>query len=463
MSNPLPNQTKEAELTAARSAFPDILRSTVIEKPDDRIFLIQLEKTVLSFINSISDSLVIGPFNSYYRLLSHQVAEYYGLNHTVMRDKVKDCSSVKLLLSKPPNYVKKQKPTIESLDKDIHVQSQDSNGISNNSTMIGAATLAPPKLEPKKKFKILKRDISSADNVSNAEHVLNSSGTTTEDTTMHSELSLEELRLQKEKIYEGLKSKIFSDTSDEEGEDETREKKYTADTADILSEIDTKTSSSSASPSSDRKCDFAYSPPPQPSSSSSFSSLNTNDRGVKHSHHNTQRRWRSRPNGEYQNQNQGQGQTQTQRQYQYQYQNPPYMQHYPKYSSYQYNGYTIPNGGIMYPFDYNTFSYTRCTYPTPNEIGAQPPIMNPQAFAPITYNPDTLGQTSYTPNNGYSNGQFGSDSNGQYYPYHYYYNSSNNVNLDGNSKVTNGNEIPLGSGKRNAKTEESNDSVTDVR
>ena len=453
MSNHLPKQPEEAKLIKPSSTLPDILRTTLIGKPDDRIFLIQLEKTLLSFIDSISDSLVIGPFNSYYRLLSHQVAEYYGLNHTVMRDKGKDCSSVKLLLSKPPNYVKKQKPTIESLDRDMHVKSQEINSSSNNNATISTTAVAAPKLEPKKKFKILKRDISSTDSVSNAERVLNSSSPATEDTTMHSELSLEELRLQKEKIYEGLKSKIFSDTSDEEKEDETGRKGYVADTADILSEIDTKTSSSSASPSSDRKYDFAYSPPPQPSSSSSFSSLNTNDRGPRHSHRNTRRRWRAKSNGEYQNQHQ----------YQFQYQNPPYMQFYPKYSAYQYNGYTIPNSGIMYPPDFNAYGYTGCTYPAPNEVGSQPPMMNPQSFAPVVYNSDTLGQTCYAPNSGYSNGQFGVDSNGNYYPYYYYYNKYNNANLVGNSRVTNGNEIPGGSSNQDTKTEGSNDSVNDVR
>ena len=139
------------------------------------------------------------------------------------------------------------------------------------------------------------------------------------------------------------------------------------------------------------------------------------------------------------------------------------MQFYPKYPAYQCNGYTIPNSGIMYPPDFNAYGYTRCTYPAPNEVGAQPPMMNPQSFAPIVYNSDTLGQTCYAPNSGYSNGQLGADSNGNYYPYYYYYNKYNNANLVGNSRVTNSNEIPGGSSNQDTKTEGSNDSVSDVR
>ncbi|CDO95578.1 unnamed protein product [Kluyveromyces dobzhanskii CBS 2104] len=58
----------------------------LFQKPQDRVFLIDLENSVLDFVESSAYTYQLKPMNSYYRLLSHQVAEYHGLQHTVSKD-----------------------------------------------------------------------------------------------------------------------------------------------------------------------------------------------------------------------------------------------------------------------------------------------------------------------------------------------------------------------------------------
>ncbi|ODV76345.1 Rbs1p CYBJADRAFT_118103, partial [Cyberlindnera jadinii NRRL Y-1542] len=51
--------------------------------PRDRTFIVKLEKDLQSFIMSNTDSYLLAPMNSYYRLITHQTAEYYCLGHTL--------------------------------------------------------------------------------------------------------------------------------------------------------------------------------------------------------------------------------------------------------------------------------------------------------------------------------------------------------------------------------------------
>ncbi|QGN17053.1 r3H_encore_like protein [Kluyveromyces marxianus] len=58
----------------------------LFQKPQDRVFLIELENSIIDFVGSSAYTYQLKPMNSYYRLLSHQVAEYHGLQHTVSKD-----------------------------------------------------------------------------------------------------------------------------------------------------------------------------------------------------------------------------------------------------------------------------------------------------------------------------------------------------------------------------------------
>ncbi|CAI4910071.1 ANL_HP_G0186950.mRNA.1.CDS.1 [Saccharomyces cerevisiae] len=61
------------------------METGLFQKPQDRIFIIELENSIVSFINSNTESFQLRPMNSYYRLLSHQIAEYHNLNHVLAR------------------------------------------------------------------------------------------------------------------------------------------------------------------------------------------------------------------------------------------------------------------------------------------------------------------------------------------------------------------------------------------
>ncbi|CDR39158.1 CYFA0S03e00276g1_1 [Cyberlindnera fabianii] len=52
----------------------------------DRSFIVSLEQDLLNFIGSHTDSYLLRPMNSYYRMLTHQTAEYYGLGHSLNKE-----------------------------------------------------------------------------------------------------------------------------------------------------------------------------------------------------------------------------------------------------------------------------------------------------------------------------------------------------------------------------------------
>ncbi|KAF7732595.1 hypothetical protein EC973_003342 [Apophysomyces ossiformis] len=63
-------------------AEPDEFILTVLKKPQDRIFLLSLERDLESFINNPKQyRLDLPPMNSYQRLMVHKVAPYFKLNH----------------------------------------------------------------------------------------------------------------------------------------------------------------------------------------------------------------------------------------------------------------------------------------------------------------------------------------------------------------------------------------------
>ncbi|KZF25613.1 hypothetical protein L228DRAFT_244488 [Xylona heveae TC161] len=63
---------------------PDEKLLEALESPKDRLFLLRLEQDVISFVkDSKEPTLDLPPCNSFYRLLSHKLADYYFLTHFV--------------------------------------------------------------------------------------------------------------------------------------------------------------------------------------------------------------------------------------------------------------------------------------------------------------------------------------------------------------------------------------------
>ncbi|SCU99182.1 LAFA_0G22474g1_1 [Lachancea sp. 'fantastica'] len=58
----------------------------LFERSYDRQFVIDLENSLVSFMESEHVSYQLAPMNSYYRLLAHQLAEYHGLKHALAKN-----------------------------------------------------------------------------------------------------------------------------------------------------------------------------------------------------------------------------------------------------------------------------------------------------------------------------------------------------------------------------------------
>ncbi|GMM33438.1 Rbs1 protein [Saccharomycopsis crataegensis] len=68
----------------------------------DRQFVLKLESSLLDFIESNVNSYKLSPMNSYFRLLTHQIAEYHGLRHILSND---GASVVVFKTFTPPNQL----------------------------------------------------------------------------------------------------------------------------------------------------------------------------------------------------------------------------------------------------------------------------------------------------------------------------------------------------------------------
>lgn len=67
---------------ASTDMLPASLHSALVNSRD-RMFALRLEHDITCFLDSTHDSIELKPMNSYYRLLSHQVSDYYQLGHIV--------------------------------------------------------------------------------------------------------------------------------------------------------------------------------------------------------------------------------------------------------------------------------------------------------------------------------------------------------------------------------------------
>ena len=62
--------------------MPDEKLLEALDSAKDRLFLLQLEQQFISFIqDSQANSLDLGPYNSFFRLLAHRLGDYYKLSH----------------------------------------------------------------------------------------------------------------------------------------------------------------------------------------------------------------------------------------------------------------------------------------------------------------------------------------------------------------------------------------------
>ncbi|AOA61042.1 hypothetical protein PP7435_CHR1-0624 [Komagataella phaffii CBS 7435] len=89
-TNVPPRKEDDDELTSICEKYeitPILYVSLFNENPNDRFFILKLEKDIVDFINTPAvESWKLNPLNSYYRLLTHQIAGYYNLGHILSKD-----------------------------------------------------------------------------------------------------------------------------------------------------------------------------------------------------------------------------------------------------------------------------------------------------------------------------------------------------------------------------------------
>lgn len=186
------------------------MHTALFHKPHDRQFVIELEDAIVSFIESNAESYELRPMNSYYRLLSHQIAEYHNLKHALARTH-DNC----VIIFKGETFEK-------SSDKPLLQQLQP--------MLMASPTLEPlvsilPSQESKngKKYKILKRrEEQDAANTSLTPEDEDSS-VDLQSYSNDSEATLEQQRIKREKQYEQRKQEIF-DSNKMDGQDIAAEK-----------------------------------------------------------------------------------------------------------------------------------------------------------------------------------------------------------------------------------------------
>lgn len=175
--------------------------TALFHKPHDRQFIIELENSILSFIQSNAESYELRPMNSYYRLLSHQIADYYNLRHALARAH----ESYVIIFKGEGFRPLSGKPLLQELDQTGKV-SDSLDGLHQSQD-----------LKNSRKYKILRRAEGGLNgSVSPIASESESSSIDPQSDYDGSKADLESQRVERERQYEQRKQEIF-DTPHKEG------------------------------------------------------------------------------------------------------------------------------------------------------------------------------------------------------------------------------------------------------
>lgn len=186
------------------------MHTALFHKPHDRQFVVELEDAIVSFIESNAESYELRPMNSYYRLLSHQIAEYHNLKHALARTH-DNC----VIIFKGEAFERRsERPLLQQLQP----------------MLMASPTLEPlvpmiPSQEIKngKKYKILKRREEQDGATTSLTMDDKDSTIELQSYPNDSETTLEQQRIEREKQYEQRKQEIF-DSNKKDGQDIPPEK-----------------------------------------------------------------------------------------------------------------------------------------------------------------------------------------------------------------------------------------------
>lgn len=228
--------------------IPKSIRNALV-KPKERVFLLRLEKELISFLRHLKGGnyLINGQLliNSYYRLLSHQLCQFYHLQHWNLQNSdiivtPTEMFDYSLLISQIDQG---QKETLSSYTRQIKVQEQP---MATSAGAPGSNDGMKPKIMPRMLTKkpTLSETSLSLNNSSELIDNINDSETapttesTTESTTPQSQVlepdacKLQNDRNDKEALYMKVRQEIFDAQNNEDDEEEEEEEEDDEDESD---------------------------------------------------------------------------------------------------------------------------------------------------------------------------------------------------------------------------------------
>lgn len=198
--NPIDEGAKEFEDPGLTPA----MLTALFQKPHDRQFIVELENSVVSFVDSNAESYELRPMNSYYRLLSHQVAEYHSLKHALARSH-DNC----VIIFKGDGFRKKEdKPLLQELQP---------------LCMIPGIPEVEDGNKTGKRYRILKRRDGEGSSPSTSNSWVENEQEDKSNGAYNSAATLEQQRFERERQYEQRKQEIFHTPKKNEHEDEQDE------------------------------------------------------------------------------------------------------------------------------------------------------------------------------------------------------------------------------------------------
>lgn len=219
--------------------IPQALRSA-LTNPNHRAFVIGLESDLLNFIASNTDSYLLSPMNSFYRLLTHKTAEYYSLGHSLNKEGnsiiVYKNFGVELVKPQPLNSIPIQQlwgPDLQHLphappipfpvqmNPQFHPQfHQQYNPIRSNNEL---NEVKKENSNPPKEFKIMKREESESKSENSTIAISESEKEAESSNENINPKDLENERASKETIYQKARERIFQNSGEEEEEEDEEE------------------------------------------------------------------------------------------------------------------------------------------------------------------------------------------------------------------------------------------------
>ncbi|CCE61393.1 hypothetical protein TPHA_0A03160 [Tetrapisispora phaffii CBS 4417] len=231
---------KDGDQNISKVSLSTVLSIALFQKPYDRHFILYMENSILNFLNSRAQSMELEPMNSYYRLLSYQVADYHNLKHNLLsnNNSIIVYKSDKLVLNNVNPLLQHLEP---SMIKIFELPEQNNKYVTDDTIIqemngskikVNNLKIVDEKNTGSKKYKILKKEHSDCDaNIDSNSNDDNDLSTSFDSNNERKRvIDVEKERLKREEFYEERKRSIYEDDdnmhNDEVEENEGKKKSF---------------------------------------------------------------------------------------------------------------------------------------------------------------------------------------------------------------------------------------------